>query len=115
MHRKAFPGGRQVRGKTRIAVDRSAGQATPGRLAALVYQTVLGRPGATSPDTLTIRVMQNSRPWLAQGDRPLQGGKREIFFQAVISATCATFANPGCIIAANWFGHSRQSRTETFH
>ena len=28
-HRKAFPGGRQVRGKTR-PVDRSAGQAAPG-------------------------------------------------------------------------------------
>jgi hypothetical protein len=38
--RKASPGGRQVRGKTRIAVDRSVGQATPGRLAAPVYQTV---------------------------------------------------------------------------
>ena len=30
-HRKAFPGGRQVRGKTR-PVDRSAGQAAPGAL-----------------------------------------------------------------------------------
>ena len=29
-----------VRGETRLAVDRSAGQATPGRLAAPVYQTV---------------------------------------------------------------------------
>ena len=38
-HRKAFPGGRQVRGKTRM-VDRSVGQATPGRLAAPAYQTV---------------------------------------------------------------------------
>ena len=28
-HRKAFPGGRQVQGKTRL-VDRSAGQAAPG-------------------------------------------------------------------------------------
>ena len=30
-HRKAFPGGRQVRGKTRL-VDRSAGQTAPGAL-----------------------------------------------------------------------------------
>jgi hypothetical protein len=34
-----FPGGRQVRGKTR-KVDRSGSQATPGRLAAPAYQTV---------------------------------------------------------------------------
>lgn len=46
MHRRGktspqdAPGGRQVRGKTRLAVDRSAGQATPGLLAAPVYQTV---------------------------------------------------------------------------
>src|SRR5512134_3777837 len=39
-HRKAVPGGRQVRGKTRLTVDRSAGQAAPGRLAAPAYQTV---------------------------------------------------------------------------
>ncbi len=36
---QAFPGGRQVRGKTRM-VDLSVGQATPGRLAAPAYQTV---------------------------------------------------------------------------
>ena len=34
-HRKAFPGGRQVRGKTRL-VDLSVGQTAPGRLAAPV-------------------------------------------------------------------------------
>ena len=38
-HRKAFPGGRQVRGKTRL-VDQSAGQAAPRHLAAPAYQTV---------------------------------------------------------------------------
>jgi len=38
-HRKVFPGGRQVRGKTRL-VDRSAGQAAPSRLASPAYQTV---------------------------------------------------------------------------
>jgi len=38
-HRRAFPGGRRVQGKTRLA-DRSAGQTTPGRLAAPVYQVV---------------------------------------------------------------------------
>jgi hypothetical protein len=27
--------------------------------------------------------MQNPRPWLAQDERPLQGGKRQIFFQPV--------------------------------
>lgn len=31
----------------------------------------------------TIRVMQNARPWLAQDERALQGGKRQIYFQAV--------------------------------
>ena len=36
----AFPGGRQVRGKTRLTVDRSVGQAAPGRLAVPAYQTV---------------------------------------------------------------------------
>ena len=38
-HRKAFPGGRRVQGKTRL-VDRSAGQTTPRRLAAPAYQAV---------------------------------------------------------------------------
>jgi hypothetical protein len=32
--RQVFPGGRQIRGKTRMAVDRSAGQAAPRHLAA---------------------------------------------------------------------------------
>jgi hypothetical protein len=27
--------------------------------------------------------MQNARPWLAQNERALQGGKRQIFFQAI--------------------------------
>ncbi len=38
-HRKAFPGGRQVRGKTR-AVDRNAGQAAPGALRRQLDQRV---------------------------------------------------------------------------
>jgi hypothetical protein len=38
-HRKAFPGGRQVRGKTR-PVDRSAGQAAPGALRRQLNQRV---------------------------------------------------------------------------
>jgi hypothetical protein len=38
-HRKAFPGGRQVQGKTR-PVDQSAGQAAPGHPAAPAYQMV---------------------------------------------------------------------------
>lgn len=38
-HRKAFPGGRQVQGKTRL-VDRNAGQTAPGRPTAPAYQSV---------------------------------------------------------------------------
>src|SRR5450432_2036796 len=38
-HRKAFPGGRQVRGRTRL-VGRCVSQAAPSRLAAPAYQTV---------------------------------------------------------------------------
>lgn len=38
-HRRAFPGGRQVQGKTRL-VDQSAGQATPRRPTAPAYQAV---------------------------------------------------------------------------
>src|SRR5215213_1839265 len=52
-HRKAFPGSRQVRGKTRM-VDRSVGQATPGCLAAPAYQTVRRCESQTTRELATM-------------------------------------------------------------
>ena len=70
-HRKAFPGGRQVRGKTR-PVDRSAGQAAPGALRRQLNQRVhrcesSGRPG-TGVYPLTIAVIAITQ--LAVGRKP---------------------------------------------
>src|ERR1700730_5290243 len=60
-------GGRQVRGKTRIAVDRSAGQATPGRLAAPVYQTVY-RCGSQAAREQLAQTLLLSEWWIRPGD-----------------------------------------------
>jgi len=52
-HRRVFPGGRQVRGKTRLAVDQSGGQATQG--------TSPRQP--ERPIAVRVRPPRNNWPW----------------------------------------------------
>ena len=63
-HRKAFPGGRQVRGKTR-PVDQSAGQTAPG---------ALRRQPTSRPIGVRVRPPGN---WRLSSDYPSGGHSRE--------------------------------------
>ena len=84
-HREAFPGGRQVRGKTR-PVDQSAGQATTGCLAMPAHRAAYRCAGQATGNwqgTLTVRMVDQTARWPSDGESSSQRGQRQLFVQPV--------------------------------
>src|SRR5829696_10113393 len=107
-------GGRQVRGRTRVVVDQSAGQATPRRLAAPATLADSSGGRNTSPEEVAMNTRKRRSDWsgrsaLRSPGRPTAARREDRQrFWAAIAAGCssedaAVGAGVSPAVGARWF------------